>query len=218
MLPPLAELGKTSLREQALASLRGAISSGALPPGTRLVEADLSAKLGISRGTLREALRQLQQDGLVEADARGRLSVRSLGTPEIIDIFLVRGALEALAVRTLCGLEDPTAALRALRDAIAAMEAPDRSQIPERIEADLEFHRTLVRTTGNATLLHQWTQLEGSIRMSIMFAGAERAMRNMDVDRHRQIVDAIEAGDPDAAAQVLREHMHDAADTLISAD
>lgn len=218
MLPPLAELGRTSLREQALASLRRAISSGTIKPGTRMVEADLSAQLGISRGTLREAMRQLQQEGLVEADARGRLSVRSLGTAEIIDIFLVRGALEALAVRTLCAREDRASALGALRATLDGMAAAGEERIAERIEADLEFHRTLVRATGNATLLHQWTQLEGSIRMSIMFAGAERAMSNMDVDRHREIVDAIDAADPDAAAQVLREHMARAAGTLIGTD
>lgn len=215
MLPPLAELGRLSLREQALAALRRAISSGAIQPGTRMVEADLSTQLGISRGTLREAMRQLQQDGLLEADARGRLSVRQIGHAEIVDIFLVRGALEALAVRTICGFGDREPALAAVRTALEGMSAPTQEQIAERIEADLDFHRTLVRASGNATLLHQWTQLEGSIRMSIMFAGAERALRNMDVDRHREIVDAIEAGDGDEAARVLREHMHEAATTLI---
>lgn len=215
MLPPLAELGRLSLREQALAALRRAISSGSIQPGTRMVEADLSTQLGISRGTLREAMRQLQQDGLLEADARGRLSVRQIGHAEIVDIFLVRGALEALAVRTICGFGDREPALAAVRTALEGMSAPTQEQIAERIEADLDFHRTLVRASGNATLLHQWTQLEGSIRMSIMFAGAERALRNMDVDRHREIVDAIEAGDGDEAARVLREHMHEAATTLI---
>ncbi|GAA3592992.1 GntR family transcriptional regulator [Agrococcus terreus] len=215
MLPPLAELGRLSLREQALAALRRAISSGSIQPGTRMVEADLSTQLGISRGTLREAMRQLQQDGLLEADARGRLSVRQIGHAEIVDIFLVRGALEALAVRTICGFGDREPALAAVRTALEGMSAPTQEQIAERIEADLDFHRTLVRASGNGTLLHQWTQLEGSIRMSIMFAGAERALRNMDVDRHREIVDAIEAGDGDEAARVLREHMHEAATTLI---
>ncbi|WP_404312164.1 GntR family transcriptional regulator [Agrococcus terreus] len=215
MLPPLAELGRLSLREQALAALRRAISSGSIQPGTRMVEADLSTQLGISRGTLREAMRQLQQDGLLEADARGRLSVRQIGHAEIVDIFLVRGALEALAVRTICGFGDREPALAAVRTALEGMSVPTQEQIAERIEADLEFHRTLVRASGNGTLLHQWTQLEGSIRMSIMFAGAERALRNMDVDRHREIVDAIEAGDGDEAARVLREHMHEAATTLI---
>ncbi|WAC66873.1 GntR family transcriptional regulator [Agrococcus sp. SL85] len=215
MLPPMAELGRTSLREQALASLRGAISAGALAPGTRMVESDLSGRLGISRGTLREAMRQLQQEGLLEADARGRLSVRSLDADEIVDIFRVRGALEALAVRLVAGAADREAALAPVRAALVAMAEPPQDSIAERFEADLSFHRALVAAAGNATLLHQWGQLEGSIRMSIMFAGVEHALRNMSVDRHRELVVAIEGGDPDAAERALHAHMAEATANLV---
>ena len=93
----LGGLAKTSLREQALDQLRNAVTSGEIKPGTRLVETELSAALGISRGTLREALRQLQQEGLVEAGDRGRLTVRTLTDAEILDMFAVRSALEGLA-------------------------------------------------------------------------------------------------------------------------
>ena len=81
--PSLLRLEKTSLREQALTALRRAITTGQLPPGTHLVETELSDALQISRGTLREAMRQLQQEGLISAGARGRLSVRHLDTKEI---------------------------------------------------------------------------------------------------------------------------------------
>jgi len=89
----LGGLAKTSLREQALDQLRNAVTSGEIAPGTRLVETELSAALGISRGTLREALRQMQQEGLVEAGERGRLTVRTLSDAEILDMFAVRAAL-----------------------------------------------------------------------------------------------------------------------------
>src|SRR6478736_906598 len=95
--PGLVGLTKINLREQALASLRTAITSGQLPPQTPMVETELSERLQISRGTLREAMRQLQQEGLVVSGARGRLHVRHLDTTEINDIFSVRGALEGLA-------------------------------------------------------------------------------------------------------------------------
>ena len=92
----LLRLEKTSLREQALTALRRAITTGQLKPGTHLVETELSEALQISRGTLREAMRQLQQEGLISAGARGRLSVRHLDAKEIRDIFDVRAALESL--------------------------------------------------------------------------------------------------------------------------
>ena len=211
----LLRLEKTSLREQALTSLRRAITTGQLPPGTHLVETDLSEALQISRGTLREAMRQLQQEGLISAGARGRLSVRHLDAKEIKDIFAVRAALEMLAARELCSRPDRDEAVQVLRDAVADMEKWAASNLQDRIEADLKFHRTMCHLSGNETLLHSWSSLEGSIRMSIMFAGVDRALKNMDSKRHSDIVDAIESGDAAKAAATVREHMAGAATVLV---
>ncbi len=211
----LLRLEKTSLREQALTALRRAITTGQLPPGTHLVETELSEALQISRGTLREAMRQLQQEGLISAGARGRLSVRHLDAKEIKNIFDVRAALEALAARDLAGREDRAGAVAELRKAVADMEKWAASNLEDRIEADLRFHRTMCHLTGNETLLHSWSSLEGSIRMSIMFAGVDRALKNMDAKRHHDIVDAIESGDAGKAAATVRAHMAGAAMVLV---
>ena len=116
--PSLLRLEKTSLREQALTALRRAITTGQLPPGTHLVETELSDALQISRGTLREAMRQLQQEGLISAGARGRLSVRHLDTKEIRDIFDVRAALESLAASELAARTDRADAVAAIARAV----------------------------------------------------------------------------------------------------
>lgn len=212
----LLGLQKKSLREQALSALRAAITSGELEPGRHLVETELSEMLEISRGTLREALRQLEQEGLLSAGPRGRLSVRHLDAKEIRDIYAVRAALEALAARTLCELPDRATVVNALHEAIDAMEAAQDESVEDRVESDLEFHRTLCRLTGNETLLHSWNSLEGSIRMSIMFAGREKGIRNMGVDRHREIVAAIETGDVSLARQTIIDHMESAAANLMA--
>jgi DNA-binding GntR family transcriptional regulator len=212
----LLGLEKTSLRQQALAALRRAITTGEIPPGTHLVETELSEMLQISRGTLREAMRQLQQEGLISAGARGRLSVRHLDAKEIRDIFAVRAALESLAARELCGVEDRGEAIKALREAVEEMDRAAKSGLEERIEADLNFHRTLCRLSGNETLLHSWRSLEGNIRMSIMFAGLERAVKNMSVKRHSDIVDAIETGDTAKVSETICSHMEEAATVLVA--
>ena len=212
----LMRLEKISLRQQALSALRRAITTGELPPGTHLVETELSDALQISRGTLREAMRQLQQEGLISATGdRGRLLVRHLDAKEIRDIFDVRAALESLAASTLAARPDRAEAVTALRDAVAGMERWAASNLEDRIEADLKFHRTMCLLTGNETLLHQWSSLEGSIRMSIMFAGVDRALKNMDAKRHYDIVDAIESGEGDTAAAAVRSHMAGAAAVLV---
>lgn len=205
----LGGLEKTSLREQALAALRNAITSGEIAPGTHLVETELSATLGISRGTLREAMRQLQQEGLVEAGERGRLRARSLSVAEIEEMFLVRAALEGLAASLLAVSPDRNALVPELQQALDDLAAASGS-VNEMVEIDLDFHRTMCVLTGNSTLLHAWESLAGSIRMSIMFAGAESAITNMSVRRHQNIVDAIAGGDPGLARQVVERHMQEA--------
>jgi DNA-binding GntR family transcriptional regulator len=211
----LAGLARTSLRQQALEALRRAVTSGEIAPGTHLVETELSEALSISRGTLREALRQLQQEGLAVADERGRLSVRALDDVEITQIFQVRATLEGLAAELLAGQADRSTALTRLSAALDNL-ASSTGSIYDMVETDLAFHRTMCELTGNSTLVHTWDTLSGSIRMSIMFAGAERAIRNMAVSRHREIIDAIAAGDPDQARRAVVEHMRSATTTLTS--
>ncbi|WP_020108158.1 GntR family transcriptional regulator [Nocardia sp. 348MFTsu5.1] len=214
----LLGLQKTNLREQAVAALRTAITRGELRPRSALIETELSERLGISRGTLREALRQLQQEGLVVAGARGRLAVRSLDPGEITEIFAVRAALEALAAAELAALEDRSPVIKRLRETLDRMALAGTENLDDRIEADLDFHRLMCELTGNRTLLHSWTSLEGSIRMSIMYGGTDRAVGNMDTDRHSVIIDAIESGDSDAARDSVVTHMTWAANNLVSAD
>jgi len=150
----------------------------------------------------------------VEISERGRLRVRTLSPTEIDDMFMVRSALEGLAATTLAQLPEREAAVDALQAALDALAAASGS-INQMTEIDLEFHRTLCKLTGNSTLLHSWEGIAGSIRMSIMYAGAERALTNMAASRHQIIVDVIAAGQHDRARQVVTEHMQQAVANLV---
>jgi len=101
---PLPSLDRSTLRERALRSLRAAITSGRYRPGDHLGEVELASHLGVSRGTVREALRHLQQEGLVTAGNRGMLRVNSVTPREIRELFRVRAALEGLAVTEIIAL------------------------------------------------------------------------------------------------------------------
>ena len=101
----LAQVNRTTLREQVLAQLRARILSGDLPPGTKMAEVDLAAQLGVSRGTVREALRTLHEGGLLQGTERGSLHVRTLSPREIREIFEVRTALEGQSIRAV--IESP---------------------------------------------------------------------------------------------------------------
>lgn len=210
----LGGLEKNNLRQLALTALRRAITTGELAPGTHLVETELSDKLQISRGTLREAMRQLQQEGLISAGARGRLAVRHIGAADVRDIFQVRAALEGLAARMLSEQVDRDTVVQQLEDGLERMDASSDGSLDERIEADLNFHQLLCSLTGNQTLLHSWKSLEGSIRMSVMYAGVDQARSNMSAHRHANIVAAIKTGDALGAARAVEDHMRETAQIL----
>jgi DNA-binding GntR family transcriptional regulator len=211
----LVELDRTSLRERAMEMLRTAVTTREIEPGSRLVESELSAAMSISRGTLREALRQLEHEGLIEVGKRGRLTVRTMTEPELLDLFAVRAALEGLAAASLSTRPDRAVGLTRLQTALRALEAAGGS-ISETVEADLGFHRLLCALTGNATLARAWETLTGSIRVAILFAGPTAALTNMSVGRHQPLIDAIASGDPDTARSAVDAHMRDAARTLIT--
>ncbi|GAA3383259.1 GntR family transcriptional regulator [Cryptosporangium minutisporangium] len=213
---PLPNIDRSTLRERSLQALRSAITSGAYRPGDHLGEVELAGRLGVSRGTVREALRHLQQEGLVTVSHRSMLRVNSLSEDEIRGLFRVRAALEGLAVREIIALPDRSAAVAALEVAIEAIAAAG-DDFSARVEADLGFHVRLCELSGNAMLVESWRHLEGRIRVTIMNRDPEDAPTMMTPGRHALIVEAIERGEADAAVAVVEEHMAGAAEHFAAA-
>jgi DNA-binding GntR family transcriptional regulator len=210
IVEPLASLDRSTLRERALESVRAAILSGQYRPGDHLGEVELASSLGVSRGTVREALRHLQQEGLVTAGNRGMLRVNSLNAAEVRELFQVRAALEGLAVREIIASARRDVAVGALRAALERL-TDDAGDFPARIDADLAFHLELCRLAGNSMLVEAWQRLESRMRVAILNGAAWQAPM-MARDRHAPIVDAIEQADVETALQIVEEHMASAAE------
>jgi DNA-binding GntR family transcriptional regulator len=207
---PLPTLDRSTLRERALRSLRAAITSGRYRPGDHLGEVELASHLGVSRGTVREALRHLQQEGLVTAGNRGMLRVSSVTPQEIRELFRVRAALEGLAVTEIIASPRHDTAVTTLRTALAKLpDTPDN--FAENLQADLGFHLLLCQLSGNSMLVASWRHLEGRIRVTIMNGESADAPTMMARDRHAPIVEAIAGGDVAAAVTVVEQHMAAAA-------
>ncbi|MFC7340589.1 GntR family transcriptional regulator [Saccharopolyspora griseoalba] len=209
---PLPSLERSTLREQALAALRSAILSGRYGPGDHLGEVEIASYLSISRGTVREALRHLQQEGLVAPGVRGKLMVRSLSPDEVRELYRVRGALEGLAVGEIVSSGRAQQAVAGLEEALGALERAE--SLEERIEADLGFHARLCELSGNSMLLQSWKHLEGPTRVVVVSATAGERALSTSAEHHRPIVQAIGRGDAAAARAVLDEHMSEAAERL----
>ena len=136
------------LRRKLTATLRRLIETGRLPAGQRLIEKDLTAELGVSRTVLREALRELEADGLLVAGARG-LSVAVLSREEAENIYAVRAALEALVARQFCERADEVA-MQALAGAHAALaRAYAAGALGGILDAKLDFYRALCAGAAN---------------------------------------------------------------------
>jgi DNA-binding GntR family transcriptional regulator len=214
---PLSSLDRSTLRERALEALRSAITSGRYRPGDHLGEVELAAHLGVSRGTVREALRHLQQEGLVTAGNRGMLRVNEISPTEVRELFRVRAALESLAVSEIVGSADRARAVAALREALARLESTE-GDFAANLEADLNFHLQLCRLSGNSMLVEAWRYLEGRVRVTIMNYESDEKPTMMSRDRHAPVVEAIERGDAAAAVRVVEEHMAFAAEQYAPAD
>ncbi|WP_312835051.1 GntR family transcriptional regulator [Comamonas sp.] len=203
-VPDLVELVERQLLQ--------AIFEGRLPPGSRIVEAELSRQMGVSRAPLREAARRLESQGVIVSTPRKGFTVRTFSPKEIQDLFQVRLGLEVMAARLACEVatDAQLASLKAYADDMLE-RAPTLSNI-ERVTMDLGMHTAISRLSGNEYLQRIFTNMQAEIRICQGFI--ERQYRDpvFIAQSHFPVVDAILRRDADAAEKALRVHLVDAQD------
>jgi DNA-binding GntR family transcriptional regulator len=219
--PSLAESRAESpafARERVHQAIRRGIILRTLLPGQQVPEADLAASLGVSRTPVREALRELEEQGLVVSFPHRGCFIRSFTSKDISNLIYLRAAVEGMAAWQ--AVEHASRAeMRRLEHLVALMAAsepystePDR---PATQVVDLEFHETLVALSGNDELVRVWQHVDPLIRT---FQGHDlrpaeedtAAYRRRLVERHQQVVSALLAGDASLAEQAARGHVIDA--------
>lgn len=200
-----------TLREIAVDRVRSAIVLGRFQSGERLVERTLCDQLGVSRSIVREVIRTLQAEGLVETARSGPIVAR-LDWAQAEQIYAIRRLLEAEAAAACAARADDVvkadlrAALAGLQDAFA------RGAFDALHSATARFYEIIFRTAGHDIAWDIVQRLNGRISRlrSLTLATADR--RISGPARMSAICDAICAGDPQAAAQAVRDHLSDAAD------
>jgi DNA-binding GntR family transcriptional regulator len=206
----------TPLRDEVLATLRQALISGGFEAGERIREVELAAKLGVSRGTLREALRHLEQEGLIVTNPHRGTFVVKLTPEEAEDIYGLRIALEAYAVERAAELVTPED-LDQLQGAVEAFRAIVRTEpvaLAPRVELDLQFHELICDLSGNARLLRTWKELCGPLRL--LLSTFQRPYMSGAPDHHQMVVDALRDGRAAEARQILTDHLVDSRDRLLA--
>jgi len=194
--------------------LREAIVTGRFQPSERLVEADVARELGVGRSAVRTALARLEHEGLVEHERHRGARVRLVGAREAVEILETRAVLEGLAARhaavnaTPEDVEDLSAILEDMRrrlDAGDLLGASDQNAVLHGRILDISGHATAARLI--ATLKSQMVRFQ--YRTILLPGRSERSF-----GEHRALIDAIAAGDPDAAERAMRTHLSHVAEAL----
>lgn len=199
-------LRAVALGDQLAELLRARIVEGGLAPGTHLVEDALAAEHDVSRGPVRDALRILTGEGLLESRRRGYY-VRGFTATDIDELYQIREAAEQLA----CGLAlrrataaDWASARHCVDVMRAAADAGDRRAYAR---ADLAFHTEFYVLSGNARLLALWQQYQPTFSTLLDITNAQDADLHPSADDHATLMDLAEGGDVEAFAAVLSAHL-----------
>jgi DNA-binding GntR family transcriptional regulator len=203
-------LQSPSLVHLAAEAIRKMVLSGELAPGERLIEERLTEGLGISRPPLREALRLLQQEGLIETRPRRGAVVTTMTDQDVFEILTLRSAFERLAVELGVPVQDPKR-LDACREALRRMEecaaVEDRGAL---VEAAYAFHGSIVALAGHRRLNEGYAAVQRQVLLCMARNLYTREHEYEDlpthVARHRHLLELIEAGDADAVLAELAVH------------
>jgi DNA-binding GntR family transcriptional regulator len=200
-------LEHVSLPEAVGKALRRRILNNELPAETRLVEANLAAEFGVSRSTIRDAMRSLQAEGLIAIVPRRYSVVTRMSPGDAEDVCYARYVLEDASVRSGFGQNRKELA-RALRVVMEHMSAAARTDDMEAlVDSDTRFHELLVEVSGRHRLKELWSMLNSQMG-ALMREEIERQGIGLDeaVHRHRAILEAVNDGDLPRLRAELRDH------------
>lgn len=215
-----APLGRVAapLREQVIAALRNAILDFHLAPGQRLIERELTEKLGVSRTTVREALRELSSEGLVTVIPHKGTVVSAPSPDDAADLYEVRAALESLLVKRFVERATPSQILR-LEAAVEnyAEVASQTSDLRTALAAKDEFYNVLIEGAASTALQEQIEGIQARVRILRATSLSEPRRAIEAANELRAVVEAVKAHDATLAAERAAVHVRSAARTALRA-
>ena len=205
--PTIALLQTNSLASAVQQAIEQAILSGEFAPGSKLVEAALAERLGVSRGPIREAFRMLDEIGLVYTEKNRGVFVRDMSLREAAEIFDVRAALEEMVGRQLAvsirpeQLQEINQLLDAMTQAVAGQDANQYHLL------NLQFHDRLVEMTANRRLQGIYRKLTKELSLFRRRNLGGSGVLPLSEQGHRQIVSAIASGNAEVAGRAMAAHV-----------
>ncbi|MFO1244586.1 MAG: phosphonate utilization associated transcriptional regulator [Ramlibacter sp.] len=218
MHPTIALLQSSSLTTVVQQEIERAILVGEYAPGSKLIEATLAEKLGVSRGPVREAFRMLEEAGLVRNEKNRGVFVRDIPIDEAVEIFDLRAAMDELVGRQLAkNITAPQ--LKEIRGLVDQMEKAVKADDTRQYHLlNLRFHDRLVEMAGNRKLTAIYRKLIKELSLFRRLNLADGWLMPISAGEHRQIVKAIASGDADAAGRAMYDHVMESKERTIEND
>ncbi len=213
----LEPLQRSSFAEEAAGRLRELILLEKLPPLYPINERDLSKLLGISRTPIREAIRQLETEGLVEYTPTRRPRIADPSMTTLAHWLAIQGALEGLAGELACSraTDEDLSEVEALH--IRMVEGAEDTHRLELFRIDMAFHSAIVAAAHNPPLVETHNQYNARLWRARFISSQRRANRDHKAKMHKDIVDALLARDPVRASIALRSHLENAVSNIRAA-
>jgi DNA-binding GntR family transcriptional regulator len=204
---------KRSLDRAAADAIRQAITTGALTPGKRLTEVELSTGLDVSRGTVRAALQRLMSEGLVMQKPYSGWEVASLTSKDAWELYTLRSSLEGLAAQLAASNPNRSQPIEAAFDQLKlAAKSRDQKQITD---SDLALHKAIVVLAGHKRLANQYGYVEQQVRMYMSSSNAILEKPEMVISNHEKMVVALLKGNAITAERHARDHNKASGELLI---
>ena len=193
-------------KQVAYEGIKEMVISG-LPAGTPLVERDLCEKLEVSRTPVREALRQLASEGLVDMMEGKGVFVAKIRFEDMVEIFELREVLESLAVRLFVQRRE-TALVDMLNELMVRQEkAYEQDDHTALMDCDMEFHELIAKGSRNKRLYDMIVSIYNQVRQMAISVQDDQKVRDLAVRSHRLIMDAILKSDAEEAAKFMEQHI-----------
>jgi phosphonate utilization transcriptional regulator len=206
VLPTIAMLQSNSLAMVVQQEIERAILAGEHAPGSKLIEARLAQKMGVSRGPVREAFRVLDEAGLVRTEKNRGVFVRDIPIDEAIDLFDLRAAMDELVGKRLAQNITPEQ-LKEVRALVDAMERAVKAEDAYNYHLlNLRFHDRLVEMAGNRKLTDIYRKLIKEISLFRRLNLADSWLLPIAPSEHRELVACIASGDADKAGRAMFDH------------
>jgi DNA-binding GntR family transcriptional regulator len=198
-----------NLTDQVYQAIKHRILSNELEVGSRLRDEELATQLGVSRTPVREAILRLSGEGLVEIIPRSGTRVRHFTEEDIEEIFDLRIALEALAIRKAAVRLEPAQVQQLRASQEAAEAALGKGETTPALDFDSQLHRTILQAAGNQRLQEMMATINDCVTL-FRNIGAGTPFHRGYTYRHRDLIRALERRDPELAARFMAEHIETA--------